>query len=161
FSNGDPPLSLHGDQATNIYSATWQPGTVQPQMTIALQGNSGSLRPATAQLIGAINANTSAPPTLLPNGTLHIDFNGSVAQALGSGLAPGNVAQVYGTGLASSLAGSSSVPLQTQINGTFMLIGGIQAPLFFVSDSPLGVQIPVELAPNQQYSAVVSANGAL
>jgi uncharacterized protein (TIGR03437 family) len=161
FSNGDPPLSLRGDQATNVYSATWQPGTAQPQMTVALQGTAGTLRPATAQLTGAINANSSSPPTLLPNGTLHIFFNVSTAEALGAGLAPGNVAQVYGTGLAPSLIGSSTVPLQTQIDGTFMLIGGIQAPMFFVSQSPIAVQVPYELNANQQYSAVVSANGAL
>ena len=161
FSNSDPPLTLRGDHATNTYSATWQPGAVQPQMTIALQGTAPSLQPATAQLIGAINGNSASPPTLLPNGTLHIDFNGPVAQSLGAGLAPGNVAQVYGTGLAPALTGSATVPLQTQINGTFMLIGGIQAPLFFVSQSPIAVQIPAELTPNQQYSAIVSANGAL
>jgi len=161
FSNGDPPLSLHGDQSTSVYSATWQPGVVQPQMTIALQGTAGNLRPATAQLIGAINANSATPPTLLPNGTLHIFFNESTAQALGAGLAPGNVAQVYGTGLAPSLVGSSTVPLQNQIAGTLMLIGGIQAPIFFVSQSPIAVEVPAELSPNQQYSAIVSANGAL
>jgi uncharacterized protein (TIGR03437 family) len=46
-------------------------------------------------------------------------------------------------------------------SGTFMLIGGIQAPLYFVSPGQLDVQVPVELAPNQQYTAIVSANGAL
>src|SRR5262249_42137702 len=134
---------------------------VLPQMTIALRGTSGTLQPATAQLIGAISANASQPPTLLPDGTLHIFFNGATADALGAGLAPGNVAQVYGTGLAPSLTGSAPIPLQNQIAGTFMLIGGVQAPLFFVSQSPIAVQVPSELAPNRQYSAIVSANGAL
>jgi len=46
-------------------------------------------------------------------------------------------------------------------NGTFLLIGAIQAPLYYVSPGLLDVQIPAELAPNQQYAAVLSANGAL
>jgi uncharacterized protein (TIGR03437 family) len=41
------------------------------------------------------------------------------------------------------------------------LIGGIQAPLFYVSDSLVNFQIPYELNANQQYSAVISANGSL
>src|SRR5208282_427673 len=43
----------------------------------------------------------------------------------------------------------------------FMLVGPIQLPLYYVSAGQLDVQIPVELAPNVQYSAIVSANGAL
>ena len=42
-----------------------------------------------------------------------------------------------------------------------MLIGGKQAPLFYVSDQLLDVQIPTELTPNRQYSMVVSSNGGI
>jgi large repetitive protein len=161
FSNSDPPLTLRGDLNTSTYSATWQPGTVQPQMTIALQARAGTLRPASAQLIGAISSNATLPPAIVPGGILSIEFNGDVVKALGGGLAPGNVTSAYGSGLASTAAGSATVPLQNQINGSFLLIGGIQAPLFYVSDSLVNFQIPYELNANQQYSAVISANGSL
>jgi uncharacterized protein (TIGR03437 family) len=42
-----------------------------------------------------------------------------------------------------------------------MLIGGFDAPLYYLSDGQLDVQIPSALKPNQQYATVVSANGAL
>lgn len=160
FSNGDPPLTLPGDQVTNVYAATWQPGTVVPSMTVTVNGASGTLQPAVAQFVGGVNPNASPAPTLVPNGTLHIFFDVASAAALGGGLAPGNVAQVYGTGLASAALSPSVVPLVNQFDGTFMLVGDIQLPLFYISPTQLDVQIPVELAPNR-YSAIVSANGAL
>ena len=113
-----------------------------------------------AQFVGGVNPNASPAPTLIPGGTLHIFFNVPTANALGGGLAPGNVAQVYGTGLASVAQSPNVVPLVNDFDGTFMLVGSIKLPLFYVSDSLINVQIPVELAPNR-YSAIVSANGAL
>jgi uncharacterized protein (TIGR03437 family) len=52
-------------------------------------------------------------------------------------------------------------PLPTQSNGTFVLVGGISAPLFYLSDGQLDAQIPNELTPTQQYAILVSSNGAL
>jgi uncharacterized protein (TIGR03437 family) len=159
FSNGDPPLPLAGDQVTNVYSATWQPGAVVPSMTVTVNASSGTLQ-AVAQFVGGVNPNASPAPTLIPSGTLHIFFNVPTANALGGGLAPGNVAQVYGTGLASVAESPNVVPLVNQFDGTFMLVGPVQVPLFYVSSTLINVQIPVELVPNR-YSAIVSANGAL
>jgi uncharacterized protein (TIGR03437 family) len=161
FSNGDPPLPLAGDGTTNVYSATWQPGVVVPSMTVTVNASSGTLTPAVAQFVGGVNPNASPAPTLVPSGTLHIFFNVATAAALGGGLAPGNVAQVYGTGLASAALSPNVVPLVNQFNGTFMLVGPVQVPLFYISPNQLDVQIPVELTPNIQYSGIVSANGAL
>lgn len=161
FSNGDAPLTLRGDKTTNVYSATWQPGVVTSSVGITVRAAAGVLPPAVAQFEGGVNANATPPPTLIPGGTLHIFFDVPTANALGFGLAPGNVAQVYGTGMA-SVAGSPGVlPLVGQFNGTFLLIGGIQAPLYYVSSDLIDVQIPAELVPNRQYAAILSANGAL
>lgn len=161
FSNGDAPLPLPNDQS-NTYSATWQPGVVFPEMSIVLNATSPTLAPVTQMLTGNVNTNPTPPPVLLPGGTLQIFFNGATAAALGNGLAPGNVAQVYGSGLGpTSIVGATSVPLPTQLDGTFMLVGGVQAPLYFVLNSPIAIQIPFELATNQQAAAIASVNGAL
>lgn len=164
FSNGDPPLSLSGDRETGVYTATWQPGVVTPTMTVSVNATAPALTPVTAQFVGSINQNTSSPPTLYPNGALHIDFTAAEAVQLGGGLAPGNASQVYGTGLSCAQSGCSTgttVPLPTQFNGTFLLVGGLSAPLYYVSPTLINVQIPFELAPNQQYAAIASVNGAL
>ena len=65
-------------------------------------------------------------PILAPNGTLDI-FNPEV----GAGLGPGNIVQIYGSGLASQISAPSTLPLPTILNGTTVLIGGVNAPLSF------------------------------
>jgi uncharacterized protein (TIGR03437 family) len=160
FSNGDPPLSLSGDHETGAYTATWQPGVVTPSMTVTVNATAPALTPVTAQFVGSINQNAANPPTLYPNGALHIFFNAAEAALLGGGLAPGNVSQVYGTGLASGSTGTV-VPLPQQFNGTFLLVGGLYAPMYYVSPTLIDAQIPFELTPNRQYAAIASVNGAL
>ena len=160
FSNGDPPLRLLGDQSSNNYAATWQPGGVQSQMSISIRATGEGLPAAVRQFTGGVNPNAFPAPTLVPNGVLHIFFDSSMAAVLGGGLAPGNVAQIYGTGL-SSATSQTVVPLPPEFNGTTVLIGAMEAPLFFVSDTHVNVQVPFELTPNRSYSVIVSANGAL
>jgi uncharacterized protein (TIGR03437 family) len=160
FSNGDAPLPLKGDLTSNLYSATWQPAAVLPVMTISIRATSASLNPVLQQYSGSVNQNSSTPPTLVPNGALHIFFNSATANALNAGLAPGNVAQVYGTGLASG-ASQTTVPLPGNFAGTLMLIGQQQAPLFYVSDQLLDVQVPIDLTPNREYSILVSSNSGV
>jgi uncharacterized protein (TIGR03437 family) len=161
FSNGDTPVPLRGDQTTNSYSATWQPGVVFPSMTVTLSASAGTLPTLTQEFTGTVNANPTPPPNLLPDGTLDIFFNVPTAQALGGGLAPGNVAQVYGTGLGSSLVLAPTVPLPNAIDGTYMMVGQYQAPLYFISGTVMAVEIPFELTSPQQSAAVASVNGAL
>lgn len=161
FSNGDQPLTLHGNQNSNVYSATWQPGIVSSSMTVTIRATSGTLTPALGMFVGGINPNASPAPTLIPNGTLHIFFDVPTANALGGGLAPGNVVQVYGTGMSAIAQSPGVVPLVNEFSGTFMLAGGVKLPLYYVSGGLIDAQIPTELTPNRQYSAIVSANGAL
>ena len=156
FSNGDAPLTLNGDSLGN-YSATWQPGAVSAQLNITLNAASGALQPATALLIGGVAQNASQPPALPGNGVVNA-FN----IIDGGALSPGTIAEVFGTGLASSTVISTGAPPIPRIfNGTQMLVGGFAAPLFFLSNVQLNAQLPAELVPNQQYMAVISANGAL
>jgi uncharacterized protein (TIGR03437 family) len=157
FSNGDSPLMLRGTEA-GAYSATWQPGVVSSQMTITLQGQSQStaLKPAMIQLIGSINQNQNAPPVISENGTVNT-FNRVPAGAL----APGMIVEVYGTGLATAKGQTGGLPLPTSFQGTSLIVGPYQAPLYYVSGSQVNVEFAAELIPNQQYPVIASLNGAL
>jgi uncharacterized protein (TIGR03437 family) len=161
FSNGDAPLTLPGDHTTNIYSSTWQPGAVFPEMTVTIQASANTLPQAVQQFTGGVNQNNTPAPSLLANGTLNIFFDNPTANAAGRALAPGGVIQVYGNGLAASLTSPGVVPLLNAISGTFLLIGKYQVPLFFVDGIVVAAQIPFELTPNQQYPAIASVNNAL
>jgi uncharacterized protein (TIGR03437 family) len=154
FSNGDPPLTLRADPQAGVYSATWQAGAVSPQMVVTVHGDAGSLQPATVQLTGTINPNTA--PVLFKNGTVNVFYRVS-----GGALAPGTIVEVYGSGLASGTANPSILPLPNIFNGTIVVVGGGQVPLYFLSDGQLDVEIPADLPATQQHAIVVSANGAL
>jgi uncharacterized protein (TIGR03437 family) len=63
-------------------------------------------------------------------------------------LSPGSLATIFGSGLAAGLSSASSVPLSTALSDvTSVTINGIPAPLMFVSDGQISVQVPWEVVP--------------
>ncbi len=155
FSNGDPPLPLTLiNAAQGLYSGTWTPRGVSSQVTIAARASAPGYANATAEIAGRVLPN--AAPVLAPNATGAV-FNPLV----GGGLGPGNIVQIYGSSLAAQTVAPAVLPLPTAVIGTSVIIGGVQAPLYYVSPGQINAQIPFELAPNQQYQLIVSANGAL
>ena len=155
FSNGDPPLMLIPvDGSPGLFSGTWTPRTVSAQVTITSTATAPNLAAASIAITGQATAN--AAPALASNATLNI-FN----PLIGGALAPGTIVQVYGSNLAANKANSASTPLSTSLAGTSLLIGGIAAPLYYVSPNQINAQIPFELTPGNQYQIQVNANGAL
>ncbi|HWD98450.1 MAG TPA: DVUA0089 family protein [Bryobacteraceae bacterium] len=154
FSNGDPPLTLTPvDNASGLFSATWTPRTVSPQVTVTTTATSAAFAPAAAQVTGEVLVNPV--PILAPNGAFSI-FTSSV----GAPVAPGSVLQIYGSNLSSQTVAGTTVPLTTTLGGTSVLIGGIPAPLYFVSPGQINAQAPFELSPGGQYQIQVSSDGA-
>jgi len=155
FSNGDPPLVLSSvDAANGLYSGTWTPRKTSSQVTIQALASAPGYPTATIRIAGQVAPNTA--PVLAPNGTYDV-FHPQV----GAGLGPGNIVQIYGSGLASAIGIPAVLPLPTIVNGTSVIIGGLAAPLFYVSPAQINAQIPFELTAGSQYQVIVSANGAL
>jgi len=155
FSNGDPPLMLGGTQP-GAYSATWQPGVVSAQMAIMIQAQSTTLKPALVQLIGTINQNPNAPPVISEKGIVNT-FNRVPVGAL----APGMIVEVYGTGLATAKGETGMLPLPITFQGTSLIVGPYQAPLYYISANQVNVEFDAELTPNEQYPVIAILNGAL
>ena len=61
-------------------------------------------------------------------------------------LAPGALATVFGTGLSSAAVAASAIPLPWNLGGVSVTVGGVPAPLLYVSPSQINVQIPWEVA---------------
>lgn len=57
-------------------------------------------------------------------------------------VAPGSIAALFGVGLSTQTISASSVPLPTTLGGVTVKIGGIDAPLFFVSPNQINLQVP-------------------
>jgi uncharacterized protein (TIGR03437 family) len=155
FSNGDPPLALPAvDSVSGNYSATWTPRNPSPQVRVSAVAASGSLPAASVVTIGQVLQ--SAVPVLNPHATLHV-FD----PVVGGAIAPGNIVQIYGSNFSSATAAASSIPLPFTLAGTSVTIGGLPAPLYFVSPGQINAQAPFELAPGGSYQVQVNANGAL
>ncbi len=155
FSNGDPPLALNAsDASSGIYSGTWTPRNASAQVTIAARASASGFAAATAQITGQVTPNAS--PLLNQNGTLNV-----FAPVLGAPVAPGTIVQIYGSNLAAKANQASAIPLPNNLNQTSVLIGGLVAPLYYVSPGQINAQVPFELPAGKTYQVIVNANGAL
>jgi uncharacterized protein (TIGR03437 family) len=151
FSNGDPPISLAGDQ-TGAYSATWQPGSTKPGMTITMDATSAPLQAAEIRIAGSVGANPSPAPSVAIGGIVN-----NVNPKLGAALSPGTVAAAYGSNMAAAPDTPKAFPLPSALDGVEALVGGVNAPLYYVSPGQVTVQIPAELASNRTYPTVLVA----
>jgi uncharacterized protein (TIGR03437 family) len=157
FSNGDPPLALSPENTTSgLYSATWTPRATGAQVVVTATAMAPGFATATTQIAGAVAPNVA--PTLNVNGTLDAF---AIAAEPGVPIAPGSIVAIYGSGLAGRTVAATALPLQTNLGGTSVIIGGIAAPLYFVSVGQVNAQVPFELAAGQPYALIVSANNAL
>jgi uncharacterized protein (TIGR03437 family) len=155
FSNGDPPLALNATNTTSgIYSGTWTPRTSSGQVTVAARATASGFPAATAQITGSVTPN--AVPLLTQNGTLNV-----FAPVVGGPLAPGTIVQIYGANLAGQASPATTVPLPANLNQTSVVIGGLEAPLYYVSPGQINAMVPFELTAGRPYQVIVSANGAL
>ena len=155
FSNGDIPVSLRlTDPASSTYSTTWVPRGSLPQITVTVNATAPPLPAATAAVVGGVVPNVS--PVLARNGILH-----NLYPVSGAGLAPGTIVSIYGSALAAGTVVSDTLPLPSTLEGTSVLVGGVEAPLFFVSPGQINAQIPFQLVPGHEYPVIVTANDAL
>jgi uncharacterized protein (TIGR03437 family) len=155
FSNGDAPLALSlASGASGLYTATWTPHNPTAQLTINARGSAAGFAAVTTPVAGSVVPNEA--PVLTPNGTVH-PYN----PVIGGALAPGTIVAIYGSSMATVPTLPSTTPLPTKVNGTTVLMGGIPAPLFYVSATQINAQIPFDLDPSNEYQIIVNANGAL
>jgi uncharacterized protein (TIGR03437 family) len=157
FSNGDPPLILTAtDTVTGNYTATWTPGSAAQQVTITAVATATGFPAASAVISGQVTPNIA--PLLTPNGTINAF---AISAEPGVPLAPGTIVQIYGSNLAAQTVTASAIPLPTGLNQTSVIIGGMAAPLYFVSPGQINAQVPFELTAGNPYQVVVNANNAL
>jgi uncharacterized protein (TIGR03437 family) len=57
-------------------------------------------------------------------------------------LAPGSIATIFGSNLTQVTAQAASVPLPTNLAGVTLNIGGVLAPLYYVSPTQINFQVP-------------------
>jgi uncharacterized protein (TIGR03437 family) len=110
-----------------------------------------------------VSATVPAPATALP----------SVSSVLNAGaqasflpvLVPGEIMSIYGQNLGavtSGLALDTSAKVATQLGGTSVLIGGVPAPLLYVSSTQVNFVVPYEVAgSNTAIMQIVTPGGSI
>lgn len=84
---------------------------------------------------GSAYAQTTAPAvTAVLNGASY-----------GGNVSPGSWVAIFGTNLAPSTATAPSVPLTTELNGVSVTVGGVAAPLLYVSATQINALVPFEV----------------
>jgi uncharacterized protein (TIGR03437 family) len=151
FSNGDPPLVLQSI-ANGIYVGTWNPVGSTAQVTVTLHAERPPLPGVQVQALGQVRDNPAAP-LLFAGGVV----NGA-SFAPGEAVAPGSIVSVFGRRFAEGLNLAAQLPLETQLGGARLSIGGKDAPLFFSSDGQINAQIPFEVSADSQPQVVVRTN---
>ena len=152
FSNGDPSLTLAGDGTTNSYLETWQPSSAAPNISVTLRASAPPLQPAVQVLAGTVE--NGVAPILNRGGTVN-----NLNPRLDAPLAPGDVVQLFGSNLAAQTVQPPNIPLLNTVNGTFVLVGSQQVPLFYVSGGQINAELPTNLPLSIPQSVIVSNNG--
>jgi uncharacterized protein (TIGR03437 family) len=144
FSNGDRTLSLI-HVSDGRYTATWVPtsGLGATRITISallLAGASVSAAQATLP----VNLLASSVPPQIDRITNAASFaaNGVVS--------PGELVVIIGDHLANCTQSTDSGPYPVQFCAAQVLIGGLPAPLSYVSPTQINLQVPYDLPVNTQ-----------
>jgi uncharacterized protein (TIGR03437 family) len=155
FNNGDAPLALN-HIANGNYAGTWTPRGVASAVGLTADIYAGNLAQS-IELLGSVRANLA--PVVAPGGVVS---NSNFNPRAGAPLAPGMIASIYGF----DLAGSALQPpveggqLPTTFGNLLVVVGGLRAPLYYLSPNQVDVQLPYELRAGQQYVLVVRSGTA-
>jgi uncharacterized protein (TIGR03437 family) len=142
------------DAAQGLYAATWVPASPTPKVTVRYDATAPGFEPGAVETIGAISGNDA--PQIARNGVIH-----NLNPRIGAPLAPGTLVQIFGSRLSASESLAGVLPLPTTLRGTFVIIGGREAPLYYVSSQQVNAMAPFELEPGRPYQVIVSSGGAL
>ncbi len=150
FSSGDPAVALIGLRDSR-WTSTWQPRAASTTaVTIT----------ATAQMIAPpIKGTTSIGGNLQPNASAPvIAAGGAVNAASLTPLAPiaaGGLIRISGSNLAQGSTLSTDLPLNTEINGTQVLLAGRPLPLQFASGGQIKAIVPFDIPVNATHQMIV------
>ncbi len=147
FSNGDSPVALTAAR-DGRWAATWTGRNATPQMVVTLNAQTASPRlEGTAQIGGLVQANPVVPI---------VNSGGAVSAASNKGpFAPGSLIAIYGANLAESLSVSPRLPLETELAGARVVLGGRALPLLFASAGQINAMVPYDIAPNSTQQLIV------
>jgi uncharacterized protein (TIGR03437 family) len=155
FSNGDPQLALVSAKNGN-WTGTWQVNNANASaVAITVNADNPSLNiSGSTSVSGSLQSSANAP-VMAAGGVLN------AASFLPSApLSPGTIVSIFGSNLANGSASASKLPLGTQLSGTQVVIGGMEAPLLYADQGQINAIIPYGLQVNTNTQVIVLQGNA-
>lgn len=143
------------------YSGTWTPRGAPAVLGVIVKALAPPLPEATLPLEGTLRADIAVP--VLPTNALvnGASFARLVAEGPPAPLVAGSIFSLFGSNLAAGTMTAGSLPLPRTLLDLQVKIGGLDAPLFFVSPGQVNAQVPWELAGRTSASVAVSVRGSV
>ena len=156
FSNGDPPLTLTG-QNDGRWSGTWNPRNPRSSQTSVTL----TARATTQNLSGTVEVSGNVPdnpevPAVNSGGVVSAASYSATAQP-----SPGEIVSIFGRRLADGIEESRALPLSTQLQGGSIVVGGRSLPLVFTSEGQVNAVVPYALNPGATYQLVARRGNRL
>jgi uncharacterized protein (TIGR03437 family) len=82
------------------------------------------------------------PPPVEPGVPQITAIYNAASYELGDVVAPGEIVTIFGSSLAPGAQSAATTPLPVSLNGVTVTIGGMPAPLFYVSPPQINLQVP-------------------
>ena len=146
FSDGEAALPLIS-QDDGTWSQTWSPSGATSSLTLTATAVNGGLQGST-QIGGTVQANPDIPV---------LNAGGMVSAASFSPTAipsPGEIVSIFGSNLADGPQAATQLPLPTQMQNAFVLLGTQTMPLLYVSPNQINAVMPYGLTGDTAYQAV-------
>ena len=143
---------------TGFYSGTWVPQSEATAVTLTFD----ALHPDFAQVQRSFTVATAAAP-----GDVSLPLLGADGVVEGAGftplrpLAPGGIISLFGARFAGGNNFATQLPLERELAGVSVRVGGQDAPLFFVGTEQINAQMPFEVNPGDSVPVAVSVGGLL
>ena len=101
-------------------------------------------------------------PVIKPNGVVNAaSYAGTVKGE--AAVVGGAIFSIFGENLAASEHKAAGTPLPTRLGDTSVTIGGLAAPLFYISPGQINFQVPIAISQRvgQRVAVVVSTAGGM
>lgn len=157
FSNGDSQISLlYSSNNEGSWSGSWTPlHVINQSLTLTATAMSEGLT-GSAMISGSVQPNPNPVPTLIQDRTV-VSAASYAPAAMPS---PGELVAISGMNLADTAqAAPPMLPFLPTLGNTFVLIGGQQMPLLYVSGRQVNAIIPYTIAGGVKHRAIAK-NGA-
>ena len=143
---------------TGFYSGTWVPVSEAAEVAITF----AALHPTFAQVQRSFTVSTAAAPGAVSLPALFAD---GVVEGAGftkrRPLSPGGIVSLFGERFATENNFATQLPLERELAGVSVRIGGQDAPLYFVSPGQINAQVPFAVSTGNSVPVAISVGGLL